>query len=118
MTSPPDFNTDTFKKALLSRQIALSSMADAAQRATRPVELDQARVGRLSRMDALQDQAMSIEINRRRAVEILRVIAALKRIEAGDFGYCLNCGESIPIGRLEIDPSAPLCVSCAETASR
>jgi len=41
------------------------------------------------------------------------VAAALKRIESGDYGYCLNCDEEIAVKRLEIDPAAPLCLDCA-----
>ncbi len=78
-----------------------------------PVELDQTRVGRLSRMDALQGQAMAQEQQRRREAEILRIGAALKRIDDGDYGWCLKCGDAVARARLESDPAAPLCVDCA-----
>lgn len=78
------------------------------------VELDQSRVGRLSRMDALQSQAMSLATDRRRQAEILRVEAALKRLERGDFGYCTACGEAIAMSRLELDPATPTCIDCAD----
>lgn len=79
-----------------------------------PVEVDQARVGRLSRMDALQSQAMAAEVERRREVELARIEAALERIEQGGYGSCVSCGEPIAAKRLEFDPATPLCVSCAE----
>ena len=60
-----------------------------------PVELDQARVGRLSRMDALQSQALAAEVERRREVELERIDMALERIEQGEYGYCVACGEPI-----------------------
>jgi len=78
-----------------------------------PVELDQTRVGRLSRMDALQGQAMAREQQRRRQVEIARIQAALARIAEGEYGWCLKCGEPVARKRLESDPSTPLCVDCA-----
>ena len=78
------------------------------------VELDQSRLGRLSRMDALQGQAMSLAADRRRQVEILRVEAALKRLECGEFGYCIACGEEIGMSRLELDPATPTCIDCAD----
>ena len=78
-----------------------------------PVELDQARLGRLSRMDAMQGQAMAQETARRRGVELQRIDAALARIDAGDYGYCVRCDEPIEPGRLKIDPATPTCVACA-----
>ena len=78
-----------------------------------PVELDQQAVGRLSRMDALQVQAMALETSRRRAVELRRIAAALARIDEGDYGACLECGEEIAVRRLELTPAAPLCIACA-----
>jgi DnaK suppressor protein len=79
------------------------------------VELDQSRVGRLSRMDAMQGHEMTLEARRRRAVDIKRMDEALIRIENDDFGYCEACGEIIAVGRLEIDPAAQYCVPCANT---
>lgn len=78
-----------------------------------PVELDQQAVGRLSRMDALQVQAMALETSRRRKMQLRRITAALARIDEGEFGYCLECGEEIVARRLELDPTAPLCIDCA-----
>ena len=78
------------------------------------VELDQTRVGRLSRMDALQGQAMAQASAGRREQALKRIEAALVRISDGSYGYCLNCDEPIALARLEADPAAPLCVACAE----
>ncbi len=58
------------------------------------VELDQSRVGRLSRMDAMQAQAMSQESNRRREATLAAIGTALTRIESGIFGICIDCGET------------------------
>jgi len=80
----------------------------------RPVELDQTRVGRLSRQDALQSQAQSVASLARSRVEVARLRAALARIDAGDYGWCEECGEPIAVARLEIDPAADYCVRCAE----
>ena len=78
------------------------------------VELDQSRVGRLSRVDALQIKAMEEASARRRSEERRRIYGALRRIEEGDYGLCIDCEELIPLGRLEIDPSLPRCVLCAD----
>lgn len=78
-----------------------------------PVELDQTSVGRLSRMDALQNQAMASAQSRRRAGRLKAIAAALKRMDEDEFGWCQDCGEAIPVARLELDPTAARCVSCA-----
>ena len=78
-----------------------------------PVELDQESVGRLSRMDALQAQQMAMAAQRRRAAEKDRINTALKRIEEGEFGYCITCGEGIAEARLAHDPSVAKCIGCA-----
>ncbi len=102
------------KKRLLARRKELSRLTDSSAEARRPVELDQSRVGRLSRMDALQSQAMSVETHRRRKVELRRIDTALRRIEAGEYGFCVACGEAIAPKRLEFDPTTPLCIDCAQ----
>ena len=98
---------------LLGEQAELVALMEAGTESQQPVELDQTRVGRLSRMDALQSQAMSIETDRRRQVELRRIEAAMERIAAGDFGYCVNCGEPIAAKRLDLDPTTPNCIACA-----
>lgn len=93
------------------RNLADEDRARSADRA--PVILDQQMVGRLSRMDALQQQSMARATSARRKTVAFRVKAALQRIEEGEFGYCTDCGEEIPAVRLDQDPSVPRCVSCA-----
>ena len=78
-----------------------------------PVELDQQSVGRVSRIDAMQMQAMSQAVQRRRLTRRVAVQRALKRIEEGEFGYCAECGEPIAVGRLELDPAFAACIRCA-----
>jgi DnaK suppressor protein len=77
------------------------------------VQLDQTTQGRLSRMDALQGQAMAQEVARRRETEIRRIDAALKRIQDGDYGYCVSCDGKVQVKRLDFDPSVPNCIKCA-----
>lgn len=102
-----------FRSALveLREELRAQDAETADQRA--PVELDQQSVGRLSRMDALQVQAMAQETSRRRAAQLRRIAAALARIDEGEFGFCIECGDEIPERRLELDPAVPLCVGCA-----
>jgi len=104
---------ERLRRQLLQQQQALLGLQETADEAARTVELDQTSVGRLSRMDALQGQAMSQERDRRRQIELQKIAAALRRIESGDYGYCLRCEEDIALKRLELDPATPLCIDCA-----
>jgi len=106
-------DTKKVKANLEARRKALVELAEDAESAQKPVELDQTRVGRLSRMDALQGQAMAQETARRRDNEVARIDAALKRVDDDEYGYCLACGEKIAAKRLALDPMAAVCVTCA-----
>lgn len=106
-------DVEHFRLLLLEQRRVLLEIASSGEQGAATVELDQTRVGRLSRMDALQLQAMSQEAMRRRQIEMQNIGRALARIESGDYGYCLDCGEEIARGRLEIDPAGSLCVNCA-----
>ena len=107
-----------FKRQLSQLQQELHTIEEVGNATAETVELDQTRVGRLSRMDALQGQAMSQETNRRRQVQLINIDAALSRIGEGKYGYCQNCDEEIAVKRLEIDPATPLCITCASKAER
>ena len=101
------------RRRLTEKQAQLRALAESTSAARKPVELDQSRVGRLSRMDAIRDQAMALEIARRREIERVRIDAALQRLDSGAYGECLNCGEDIAPKRLELDPATPVCIACA-----
>ena len=89
-------------------------LADTLKEAGKTVELDQARVGRLSRMDAMQGQQMALEAARRRQHQLVNIKAALGRIESGQYGYCFGCGKAINPRRLAFDPANTRCIDCAE----
>ena len=91
----------------------LRAQDDQAAELRAPVDLDQQSVGRLSRMDAIQQLAMAEAEARRRRHDLARIDAALKRIEAGEYGWCDACGEPIGKRRLEVDPMATRCIRCA-----
>lgn len=112
-----DGKFDDIRTRLLERRAALRELAEASRGSRDTVELDQTRVGRLSRMDALQGQAMAIETERRRQIELRRIESALARIESGDYGCCVTCGEEIAPKRLELDPTTPTCIDCAGRGS-
>ena len=91
--------------------ISALAAANAENRAT--VELDQQSVGRLSRIDAMQQQSLAQETHRRRLGEAQRIRAALARIDKNEFGWCVNCGEEVGERRLALDPTTALCIDCA-----
>ena len=109
-----DNDLQRFESLLLKLKAELLEAGETGQQAEEVVELDQARVGRLSRMDAMQAQAMSLETGRRRRQHIVKIDAALERVRSGDFGDCFECGEPIHPGRLQANPTATLCITCAE----
>ncbi len=104
---------EAWRARLTSLRAQLSGEDERAAEWREPVELDQQSVGRLSRMDAMQQQQMADAEARRRKSDIARIDAALKRIDEGEFGWCLTCGEEIATQRLEIDPMATQCIACA-----
>ena len=79
-----------------------------------PVKLDQTQQGRLSRMDAMQQQAMADETQRRRHMRLAQIDAALARLDDGEYGYCVTCGEEINAERLALDPAIALCLRHAK----
>jgi DnaK suppressor protein len=79
---------------------------------SRPVVLDQQSVGRLSRMDAMQQQQMAAASAGHIRAHLSRVRRALAALDSGDFGYCYDCGEAIAFPRLKARPDSPLCVGC------
>jgi DnaK suppressor protein len=93
---------------------ALRHSADALE----PVKLDQTSVGRLSRMDALQQQAMRAGLRDAQLRQRRRIEAALARIREDVYGVCCSCGDDLPAERLQADPAAPFCVACEAEISQ
>ena len=89
-----------------------------AAEGTAPVELDQARLGRLARMDEMQQQAMALELDRRRDVQLQRIEGAFQRLDKGTYGACSACGKAIDTKRLDFDPTVFFCIACAERAKK
>ena len=106
--------TSDWRATLLTARARLEEVEESGAAATAVVELDQTKVGRLSRMDAMQAQAMAQAVRREQTLR--RIEAALQRLDNDEFGYCLECGESINIKRLEFDPTVELCIDCASAA--
>lgn len=102
-----------YRPVLEAERRSLDAQTAQSAGSRRVVALDQQAVGRLSRMDALQGQAMQKGLEARRAARHRAIAAALQRIAEAEFGFCEDCGDFIGHGRLGVDPSAARCVSCA-----
>ncbi len=107
-----DLDFKAVRGALETERSELRAASQALVADRKPVILDQQSVGRLSRMDALQVQAMSKAQESRRQARMLAIDAALKRLEDGAYGYCAECGDDIPAKRLDVDPVTPRCIEC------
>ena len=97
----------------LKRQLArLEKSMKVTDEAMKTVELDQTTVGRLSRMDSLQNQSLSKGLREREVVRLSQIREAIARIEAGTYGRCTACEGPIPFERLFVFPEAPECAEC------
>lgn len=110
----PEVDIPMLREKLLRLREEMQQISKTSDELSDIVILDQARVGRLSRMDALQAQAMSQAAGRRRQAMLGKIAAALARMDNEAYGLCKTCEEAINPKRLEYDPTAVMCVSCAE----
>ena len=88
------------RATLLGMRAEVRDMLKNASENAAPVKLDQTKQGRLSRMDAMQQQAMADETRRRRHVRLAQIDTALARLDNGEYGYCVTCGEEINADRM------------------
>ena len=103
---------EAYRKKIQEEMEELRALSDGSREGRAPVELDQQSVGRLSRMDAMQQQSMDLAREERRRQRLAILAAALRRMDGDEFGYCLSCGDAIAAARLLADPAATLCVEC------
>ena len=101
-----------FRQRLETLSKEVTEALNASKDSTNVVELDTA-FGRLSRMDAMQNQQMALELRRRQENQLLRIKNALKRMDQGRYGLCGKCKQPIAEERLEISPDTVVCVRCA-----
>ncbi len=104
---------EEIKEELNSLERVLLAALSAESIASASVVVDNA-IGRLTRMEAIQAQAMGQAARRRQELRLQRVRAALLRIEDGTYGACTRCGDQIPAGRLAVRPESGLCMACAQ----
>jgi DnaK suppressor protein len=111
-TNEPDLKVA--RQRLINLKRELEEISQIAKESRAIVKLDQQSVGRLSRIDAMQQQAMSLATEHRRKNDLIRIELAFQRVRDDEYGYCADCGEVIADKRLEIDPMAERCINCAK----
>ena len=105
--------SEKWRDRLLALRAELESIAATGDESAAVVELDQSKVGRLSRMDAMQAQAMAKASSNRRQIMLTKITAALRRLDEDDYGFCRECEQPINPKRLEFDPTVIHCIDCA-----
>ncbi len=96
----------------------LTQGLDGSAAAAQTVELDQAKVGRLSRMDAMQQQQMAKAAQRGYQRRLALAKSALSAMDGGDYGFCKRCEEPIGFKRLQARPESPFCLECQGASER
>ena len=103
---------DFFRKRLESLKIEIEKNMSTNKSDSGVVKLDSS-IGRLSRMDALQNQQIALELKRRQENQLLRIKNAIKRMDKGQYGLCGRCKKPIAEDRLEVFPDTFTCINCA-----
>ena len=103
---------DHFRSRLELLAEEIRSAMESSKEDSGVVELDTS-IGRLSRMDAMQNQQMALELRRRQEQQLQRIANALKRMDKGTYGLCGKCKQPIAEERLEVSPDVVMCVGCA-----
>lgn len=103
------------RKELLRSLGKLERSLKISGESARPRDLEQDTVGRLSRIDALQNAGLTANLEERERAQLRQVVEALRRLEDGTYGACNGCGGIIPFERLMVFPETLSCASCARS---
>lgn len=118
MDTLSDQELETLKSTLSILRGELKEQLDISKQSTKAVALDQTAVGRVSRIDAMQQQSMALSTRSKAETKLKKVTAAITAIENGEYGWCKRCDESIGYPRLEIQPESALCLNCQSKADQ
>ncbi len=106
-----DSQQDTLRQELGRLQAELEQLLATSSAGAQIVDLDKP-IGRLTRMDAMQQQQMNKANRRAVEIRVQQIKAAIRRMDDQSYGYCLSCDEPISAARLKVRPEAPLCIGC------
>ena len=104
-------DVESFEELLIKKRDEIEEALASFEESSRPVDLNNP-IGRLSRMDAIQQQQMSLESKNRALLTLKQIEAALERVKDGSYGVCLKCEEEISEKRLKARPESPFCTAC------
>ena len=116
MTTIDALDLEAIRRRLEAERDELQESSEHRAAARGPVTRDHPSLGRLARMDALKAQGLALGTVERRQRRRQRISAALERLERDEYGLCVRCGEEIGPKRLELDPSVPTCLACADAS--
>lgn len=98
---------------LIARQLAeIEAQLQGSRDEAKPVDLELS-IGRISRVDAMQQQSMALASRARLGERQMALEAALARLDRDTYGECAGCGDPIAFGRLKAKPEATRCVACS-----
>ena len=103
--------------ALSALETELHAGIAAGQEDAKPVELD-GSIGRVTRIDAIQQQSMAKANLGANRLRLKRVQSARRALAEGHYGECQSCGELIAFKRLLARPEARFCIECKEDSER
>ena len=112
MSELSDEQAEALRLRLVELVDELERALQASASAATPVVLDQSSVGRLSRMDAMQHQAMAKATRDKAELRLGQSKRALSAFDRDEYGLCRKCEEPIGSRRLSAKPEAPFCVDC------
>ena len=85
----------------------------ALEKLTGPIAPDNA-IGRLSRMEALNARGINESALAAARQRLGKLKYALANLDSDDFGFCMECGDPIPMARILAMPESNRCVKCAD----
>ncbi len=104
---------EELRQVLLADRVRLEEHLRLTKEGSKPVDLS-TPIGRLSRMDAIQQQEMTKAGRSTLEVKLRQVDASLEAHRKGEYGSCRCCDEPIGYRRLKARPEAPFCLTCQD----
>ncbi|MCJ8270637.1 MAG: TraR/DksA C4-type zinc finger protein [Psychrosphaera sp.] len=112
MTELTDSELEQLRQQMVQLKLQLRQVLEGQHQKAEPVVLDQQSVGRVSRIDAIQQQQMAKAGEQQTSQRLMAISKALRHFDEGDYGYCEQCGLPINVARLKIKPEAQYCIQC------
>lgn len=108
-----NMNDLDIKQIILNEIIKTEKLIVEYRELTRPIAPD-AAIGRISRMDAINNKSVNESALRQAEGKLKNLTRVLSQYGSKDFGLCLKCRKTIPIGRILFKPESLFCVNCAK----